>query len=102
MDKYLVLNFFLCFLLLLLFPLGAVFVSMFLLLGKKGGKYIWLFSLMVASYLSFINCSKDIMSDPDLPWYTTQYLMAGDMKFIPYIFQFGMNGKGRELFFSNF
>lgn len=102
MDKYLVLNFFLCFLLLLLFPLGAVFVSMFLLFGKKGGKYIWLFSLMVASYLSFINCSKDIMSDPDLPWYTTQYLMAGDMKFIPYIFQFGMNGKGRELFFPTF
>ena len=39
----------------------------------------------MACYISFVNISKSISSDPDLPWYTEQYLEAGNLSYIQYV-----------------
>lgn len=85
--------------LLLIFPLGAVALGFALLLSQNNKNAIIHFAFITALYISFVNISKPIASDPDLPWYTEQYKMAGKMNLIKYIFWFGVNGQGRELFF---
>lgn len=86
----------------LVFPLGALIMVFAKLISASNYRNLWSFAIVTALYISFINASKVIDSDPDLPWYTEQYAMAGQMNYIEYIFWFGLNGKGRELFFPTF
>ena len=88
--------------LFLICPLISILVAYWVLLRENKERCLWLFAVLMACYISFINISKSISSDPDLPWYTEQYLEAGNLSYIQYIMGFGLNGKGRELFFPTF
>lgn len=85
--------------LFLICPLISILVAYWVLLRENKERCIWLFAVLMACYISFVNISKSISSDPDLPWYTEQYLEAGNLSYIQYVMGFGLNGKGRELFF---
>ena len=88
--------------LFLICPLISILVAYWVLLRENKERCIWLFAVLMACYISFVNISKSISSDPDLPWYTEQYLEAGNLSYIQYVMGFGLNGKGRELFFPTF
>lgn len=88
--------------LFLICPLISILVAYWVLLRENKERCIWLFAVLMACYISFVNISKSISSDPDLPWYTEQYLEAVNLSYIQYVMGFGLNGKGRELFFPTF
>lgn len=96
------LDFIIVLIVFLIFPLGGLMFSFYFVLNSNTRRKLCEFAFFLAMYISFINASKVIDSDPDLPWYTEQYKMAGAMGYIEYIFGFGMNGQGRELFFPTF
>ena len=60
--------------LFLICPLISILVAYWVLLRENKERCIWLFAVLMACYISFVNISKSISSDPDLPWYTEQYL----------------------------
>lgn len=86
----------------LIFPLGAVIFAFAFLLTNNNRSAFLQFAIIYILYISFVNISKEVSSDPDLPWYTEQYKMAGKMSYVKYVFWFGVNGKGRELFFPTY
>lgn len=83
-------------------PLISLFIFYFVLLKKNRKIDFLIFTLLITLYITIINVSKGIETDLDLQWYSEQYLDAGNLSYIEYIFSFGINGKGKELFFPTF
>ena len=86
----------------LVIPLLGVITSFYFLLKKESKRNLYEFAFLMALYVAFINVTKTYDLDLDLEWYSTQYIDAGSMSYIEYIFSFGINGKGKELFFPTF
>lgn len=55
------------------------------------------YCIAIALFLGAVNASK--VPENDLVWYFYGYLDAGKFDFLDYIYRFGINGQGRELFF---
>jgi len=65
--------------------------------SDKDIKYRTIF--ICSLFIGIVNSSKVIFEDPDLTWYVNGYLEIPYKSFFNYIFEFGINGKGRELAF---
>ena len=55
--------------LFLICPLISILVAYWVLLRENKERCIWLFAVLMACYISFVNISKSISSDPDLRLY---------------------------------
>lgn len=96
------LNFIFPFIIFYISPIISLCISFYILI-KKNKKIAFInFAILTALYITLINISKNPNLDPDLQWYSEQYLDAGNLSYIDYIFSFGINGKGKELFFPTF
>ena len=88
--------------LFLICPLISILVAYWVLLRENKERCIWLFAVLMACYISFVNISKSISSDPDLPWYTEQYLEAGNLSYIQYVMGLWVKWKRPRVVFSYF
>jgi hypothetical protein len=92
-------------------PLLGLLLAFLFLIAAADTKYRYVgtnalflqfISILLAFYLGCINSTKSSYNDPDLTWYLAGFLDAGKQDFLHYIFNFGLNGKGKELAFPFF
>ena len=83
-------------------PIISLFIAFYILTKKNQELPLINFAILTSLYIALINITKSTALDADLQWYSDQYLEAGQLSYLDYIFSFGINGKGKELFFPTF
>lgn len=83
-------------------PILSLIATYFLIIfsgqeSKTARSLTKFYCIAIAFFLGAVNAGK--IPENDLVWYFRGYLDAGQQPFTEYIFNFGINGQGRELFF---